>query len=179
MALAQEEAAKIDEQAELQWVQTGLITQPYSDSNPLQVEFIFVRPNGHRIKVSVEDTNPPGVLRVQPYFDIVSPPSESELARYRQLLSTVQLGPREVYRRTYEEGSAFTANAPMSVSIGLYLDENFQEKINAPVAWLISYTVYGRTTEVGAPIDPRRTLGLSVDPASGAVLKRSQLDLTT
>ncbi len=179
LARAQEEATKIDGKAVVQWVQSGLIKQPYSDSNPLQIDFIFVRPNGSRIMISMEDTNPPAIVRIHPNFDVVSPPSEADLERYRQLLSTVQLGPREVYSRTHEEGSAFTANSPMSVSIGLYLDENFQEEINVPVAWLVSYTVYGKSNGLGALTDPQRTLGLSVDPTSGVVLKRNQLDLTT
>ncbi|MDQ5865136.1 MAG: hypothetical protein M3390_05345 [Chloroflexota bacterium] len=179
LAFAQAEAAKIDKQAVVYWVQSGPITQSFSESSILQVHFIFIRPDGTWMKISISDTTPPTLVNVYPQFGTVTAPTAAELEKYQQLLSTIKLGPRDVYRRTQAEGGAFAGTAPLSASIGLYLDRDFQADLNTPVAWIVSYTVYGRSDAAGALLDPQRMLGLAVDPASGVVLKRNEVEHTT
>ncbi|MEO8287971.1 MAG: hypothetical protein ABI670_16200 [Chloroflexota bacterium] len=163
---AQKEAAKIDQTAVIHWVSTAFTdAQLHSDSDiSLRTDFIFIRPNGVRLEVGVEDTSPPRVLWVDPEVDTwTNKPSPEDLERYASLFSNVKIGPREIARKIFDKN--MNSVAFVSVSMGLNWDH--QKEVGVVNPWVVGYADPGMDTSTR----------LLASPDTGEILKRDTYTL--
>jgi hypothetical protein len=137
LASAQAEATRIESKATLQWVSTDFTYDQAINDKPTENSFVFLRPNGTRILVVLEDSVPPNVVKLVPEWDHADVFwSDEQLEGYRSLLSQVKLGPREIVRKMPKND----VDPQGYIGFGLFLDENYEKKFGIRVAWGIVYS---------------------------------------
>ncbi len=170
LSVAQQEAAKIDKDAVLYSLTAELHKYKPSridGNNTLDVDFIFLRPSGGEIRVTMLDIDPPLVTKVDPKYSMGGAPSHEELQGLREKLSTIKVGPRDLLKKTLAEGLAFAKpqDTVHNVHANIYLDIDWQKKLGVPVAWHINYTIQSKQ------------LTLFVSPLTGDILERHVREL--
>jgi hypothetical protein len=158
---AQKEAAKIDPTAVVHWVLTAYTdAQLQGDSYiAVRTDFVFIRPNGVRINVGVEDTSPPGVVYVVPAVDTWTvKPTQADLQRYASLISNVKLGPRELVQRIFDKNIKDVS----FVSVSMSLNIDHQKDVGVANPWVVSYVDLSKHTSTG----------LWASPDTGEIVKR-------
>jgi hypothetical protein len=145
--------------------------KPYSArETPFEVKFTFLTPSGKSIWVVVLDVDPPRLLNIaDPFFTTEALPSDELLSGYREKLSAIKLGPREIYRMTEAEGLAFGAenNSIIRPDATLILGDRWQGQSDTLVDhnWEMVYSTQ---------FVSYATLTLRVDSATGQVLARER-----
>lgn len=158
---AQKEAAKIDPSAVVHWIITSFTVAQLVGDNDIAVrtDFVFIRPNGVRIDIGMEDTSPPGVLYVVPAVDTWTvPPSPADLQRYASLLSNVKLGPRELFQRIFDKNIKY---GPL-IGVSMLLNWDHQQDVGIANPWEVSYEDLGKHTSIA----------LWASPETGEIVKR-------
>jgi hypothetical protein len=158
LATAQREATQIDANAVVHWVLAGYSSDELINHKPSDATFIFVRPNGVRMRIEVEDSSPARVISVKSEWDkLTIAPLEESLRQYRSLLSSVQKGPREAALNAIKD----TKVPQTMITVSMYLSENYQPTLGTPIVWAVSYydsamdpgvTVYV-SPQTGQPLD--------------------------
>jgi hypothetical protein len=164
---AQVLAARIDSAAVLDSISasaTGYKLPASAADTVFEVDFVFMRPDGHSLRLEITDTDPPRLLRADRDWDTQTPaPSAAELERARAVLALIQRSPREVYQATLPLAQgAQTGGDPPRPHISLYADHDWQAKYGVLTGWNMDYY-----------LNPKSLL-LRVHPQTGAVLAQEQ-----
>jgi len=164
---AQMLAARIDPAAVLDSISaspTGYKLPPRAADTVFEVDFVFMRPDGHSLRLEIADTAPPRLLRANRDWDTRTPaPSVEELARARAVLALIQRSPREVYQATLPLAQAAqTGGDRLRPHLSLYAEHNWQAKYRVLTGWNMDYY-----------LNPENLL-LRVDPQTGAVLEQTK-----
>lgn len=158
LTTAQEEAAKIDQNAVVHWIRAEFTRSHLILGEPVDADFIFLRPDGQRMRIVVRDSSPAHVVSIDEEFGIWNPaPSEDELQRYRMLVSTIALGPREIAQETLDEAGD-SASGPL---VAMFLDKDHQATVGSPNVWGVRYSN-----------DDGSSLTLFMSPQTGQLLSR-------
>jgi len=129
------------------------------NNTPMRSDFYFIRPNGVRIVVAIEDTVPPTVNYVVPASDTWTvKPSQEDLQRYASLISNIKLGPRELVEKIFDKN--IDNIAFLGVDMLLNIDRQQDGGVVNP--WLVSYDDLSKKTS---------TL-LFASPETGEIVKR-------
>jgi hypothetical protein len=164
---AQKEAAKIDPTAVIHWITTYFTDAQLTGDKDisLRTAFTFIRPNGVRIEVEVEDTSPPKVLWVVPDVDTWTvKPSQEDLQRYASLVSNVKIGPRELVQKVFEKN----INDVAFVTASMALNWDHQEEAGVANPWIVGYDEPSMETSTR----------LLASPVTGEILKRDTYTLS-
>lgn len=161
LGAVQKEAYNVEPGATLRYVYVDIVGNPpksFDYNRPMELRFDFIRDNGRAIQVTVGDSSPPTVLKV----DSASSsggflPTDAEKMQFAQDLSTIKLGPRDVYQSVVAQGKDFD-NAP---EIGLNFPnyERYKEWAGSTIVWDVRFNDY-----------PSKTLRLLLDASSGQIL---------
>jgi hypothetical protein len=165
LSLAQQAADHVETGAVLEEVFVDPIpTLPsHIDANTtFQIQFVFMRPTGTTISITIADTDPPRLLDKQDVWDTVDPPpTQEQLQRYARTAALIKLSPRDVYRQTLAEGLAFgQGKGPVRPSLSLFMDHDWQAQWGVPTGWNMSYSAN------------YQSITLRVNPTTGQVLAR-------
>jgi hypothetical protein len=160
-------AARIDPEAVLDSISaapTGYKLPLSAADTVFEVDFVFMRPDGHSLRLEIADTDPPRLLRADRDWDTRTPaPSAEELARARAVLALIQRSPREVYLATLPlVQAAQPGGDPPHPSVSLFADHDWQAKYGVLTVWNMDYY-----------LNPKSLL-LRVHPQTGAVLAQEQ-----
>jgi hypothetical protein len=159
VASAHAEAARIDSEAVVQWVSTTFTYDQVVNNERVETRFVFVRPNGIRMLIVLEDSVPPRVVRIESEWDNMnSSYSEEQLQSYRSLLAEVKVGPRDIARIMPKDD----VDPQGFINVGLFLDENYEKTLGVRSAWGIVYS--NSTTQQAST--------LYASPQTGEILKR-------
>jgi hypothetical protein len=168
LAAAQAEARKVNpamvlDSIRAEPINSYKITHIDADTT-FSVEFTFLRPSGEATTVTILDTDPPRLVEVRSDRWMGGPPqNEDQRAAQAQRLRTIQLSPRELYRRTLAEGLAFgQLNGSVTPRLYLFLGPDQQARSGSRMSWGVEYDA------------SHHTLYLDVDPATGQVLAREE-----
>ena len=165
LAAAQAEARKVDPAMVLDSVRAEPvnyhIAQIDSDTT-FKVDFTFLRPSGEATTVTILDTDPPRLVEVRSVRYKSGPPQDAaSQAAHNQLLATVQLSPRDVYRQTLAQAVALEkAGRVVYFSVGLNLDDLWDKASSVPTVWFVIYSA------------DHDSVLLWVHPGTGEILKR-------
>lgn len=164
-ALSSEEAG-----AALEMVKArALVEGTKADLNPdniFAVDFTFVMTSGATTLVSMFDTDPPSNVGVIRNSKIVEAPyTREEFDALKSNLATVKLSPREAFRKTITDGTAYLneKNTAILPYVTLYLQDDLRAKYNTPVAYYVDYLT-GLTG-----------LSILVNPQSGEIVDRKEM----
>jgi hypothetical protein len=161
---AQQAATAIDPAAIVDRVQAApsLNAPAYA---PLEVSFLFIRPNSDLIGVSFTDTDVNGSLTIKnPYAKTFAAyPSLHEQQRVEHALASVQISPSQALVLTNRDAEHFAQQfGQPDVSIGLHFDQRTQHTYSRPAVWTIHYI---------AP-QTNMSLQLWIDPITGSIIDR-------
>jgi hypothetical protein len=164
-AFAQQTADHIETGAVLE----EILAEPIPDlpahidaNTTFQIAFVFIRPSGTTMRITIADTAPPRLLATQDVWDTVDPPPTPEqLQRYAHTVALIKLSPRDVYRQTLAEGLAFgQGKGLVRPSLSLFMDHDWQAQWGVPTGWSMTYSAN------------YQSVTLRVNPTTGQVLAR-------
>jgi hypothetical protein len=102
---------------------------------PSEIEFLYVQPSGKSATIVVTDTDPPSVTSVDPDYGGLKPMPPAELQRVRPILSGVNVGPREVCEKTWQEGRNY-ATVPRAT---LWIAQEQRPELGVAPVWEVVY----------------------------------------
>ena len=186
LAVAQEEARRIDKDVVLSHVQVSTVgfTGGAAYSGPttgsLQLSFDFYRPTGKRISIDVEDADPRST--VEKYVDDISTPEDYEGATYQNmrkeeqdriaLLLSYKLTPRDAVAKTWKDSQDYARKNGLATEHVLPLISPGRSESGTPI-WELNYWYQeGRATislgsifDIGDPV-----VSYVVDGVTGEII---------
>jgi hypothetical protein len=168
LSTAEVEAANRDDAAILEQV-TSINDDPTNRLPcPQEYTFYFLRASGAEMTVKVSDTTQPRVVDVDAVAEYTAIPSPDYLAKLKEALSYVKLGPHEICQVAVQDGLNYSEGP--EVYLRLNKAANDPQLLHDP-QWTIWYM-----DGASASVSPNDILMLWVSSQTGEIAKRGGID---
>ena len=168
LSTAEVEAVNQDDAAILEQVTSSNDDPTNRLPCPQEYTFYFLRASGAEMTVKVSDTTQPKVVNVDSVAEHTAIPSPEYLAKLKEALSYVKLGPHKICQLAVQDGLSYTEGP----EVYLRLDKaaNDPQLLHDP-QWTIWYM-----DGANASVSPNDILMLWVSSQTGEIAKRGGID---
>lgn len=167
-ALARAEATKIDRTAVLEAVITNPIDCSAHTAESVNEDFWFSRSWDPSIRVTIQDTDPPSVVDLDPGSfptDVVPQQTASD---YEAPTGDIKISPREACEATVLEAAKRLGQTEPKASVVMFPDRDTESQFGVSSVWEVSYRV----------LDKGRVMSVTFDVSAqtGEILMRYPLE---